>query len=124
VSYRVGIGRGEVPPENGAIGSTSVESWWVVKCGGGGDFVRWRCIWPYTRHGSALHGLFSSGVHTSESVTEFLWQWERHGRGSCLPFVWSWKAERCLGFELKGFFLVFNIPKRAHHYVEMHTVTV
>lgn len=70
-NFRVGIGRGEVPPENGAIGSTSVESWWVVKCGGGGDFVRWRCIWPYTRHGSALHGLFSSGVHMSESVTSF-----------------------------------------------------
>ena len=110
MSYRVGIGRREVPAENGAIGSTSVESWWVVKCGGGGDFVRWRCIWPYTCHGSALHGQFSSGVHMSESVTEFLWQWERRERGGCLRFV---KAERCLGFELKGFFLYLKSQNEA-----------
>jgi hypothetical protein len=69
VSYRVGIGRREVPAENGAIGSTSVKGWRVVKCGGGGDFVRWRCVRPYTRHGSALHEL-------CESVLE----WERGGK--------------------------------------------
>ena len=37
------IGGGEIPPDDGAIGSAGVESGWLIKYSGGCDSVkRWR----------------------------------------------------------------------------------
>lgn len=38
------IGGGEIPPDDGAIGSAGVESGWLIKYGGGGDSMKRRRI--------------------------------------------------------------------------------
>lgn len=61
LSYRVGLGGGEVPPNNRAIGSAGVQSRRRVEHRRGDDSVRRRRGWPYARHGSALHDSVSRG---------------------------------------------------------------
>lgn len=58
-NYRVGIGQGEVPPDDGAIGSAGVERRRLTQHSGGRDSVRGRRARPYGRHGSALHDTVS-----------------------------------------------------------------
>lgn len=70
-NYRVGIVRGEAPPDDGAIGSAGVERRRMVEHGGGRDSVRRKRFRPYARHGSALHDSVSRGESGShERVTK------------------------------------------------------
>lgn len=79
--FLVRISAGEVPPDDGAIGSTSVKSRGSVQYGGGGDSVKRRRARPDAGYGSALHHrpnpdkfIFTTGrfLRSFGAVTDFL----------------------------------------------------